>query len=53
VMDGHFVPNITIGLPVVNSLRKATDMIIDTHLMITELIWSQSTLKPTSICNGH
>jgi ribulose-phosphate 3-epimerase len=36
VMDGHFVPNITIGLPVVNSLRKATDMIIDTHLMITE-----------------
>lgn len=36
VMDGHFVPNITIGLPVVKSLRKATDMIIDTHLMITE-----------------
>lgn len=36
VMDGHFVPNITIGLPVVRSIRKATDMIIDTHLMITE-----------------
>lgn len=36
VMDGHFVPNITIGLPVVKSLRKATDMIIDTHLMISE-----------------
>ncbi|HUF04048.1 MAG TPA: ribulose-phosphate 3-epimerase [Aridibacter sp.] len=36
VMDGHFVPNITIGLPVVKSLRKATDMIIDCHLMITE-----------------
>lgn len=36
VMDGHFVPNITIGLPVVKSIRKATDMIIDTHLMITE-----------------
>lgn len=34
VMDGHFVPNITIGLPVVRSIRKATDMIIDTHLMI-------------------
>jgi len=34
VMDGHFVPNITIGLPVVKSLRKATDMIIDCHLMI-------------------
>lgn len=34
VMDGHFVPNITIGLPVVKSLRKATDMTIDCHLMI-------------------
>jgi ribulose-phosphate 3-epimerase len=36
VMDGHFVPNITIGLPVVRSIRKITDMIIDTHLMISE-----------------
>src|SRR5205809_7505641 len=36
VMDGHFVPNITIGLPVVKSIRKATDMTIDTHLMIDE-----------------
>jgi ribulose-phosphate 3-epimerase len=35
-MDGHFVPNITIGLPVVRSLRKATKMIIDCHLMIEE-----------------
>ena len=34
VMDGQFVPNITIGLPVVKSIRKATDMTIDTHLMI-------------------
>ena len=34
VMDGHFVPNITIGLPVVRSIREATDLIIDTHLMI-------------------
>jgi ribulose-phosphate 3-epimerase len=34
VMDGQFVPNITIGLPVVKSLRKATAMTIDTHLMI-------------------
>ncbi len=34
VMDGHFVPNITIGVPVVKSLRKATDLILDTHLMI-------------------
>lgn len=34
VMDGQFVPNITIGLPVVKSLRKVTKMTIDTHLMI-------------------
>ena len=34
VMDGHFVPNITIGVPVVKSLRAATDLILDTHLMI-------------------
>lgn len=36
VMDGHFVPNITIGLPVVRSIRKVADMVIDTHLMIEE-----------------
>jgi ribulose-phosphate 3-epimerase len=36
VMDGRFVPNITIGLPVVRSLRKATELKIDTHLMIIE-----------------
>jgi ribulose-phosphate 3-epimerase len=36
VMDGHFVPNITIGLPVVESIRKATDLTIDAHLMIEE-----------------
>lgn len=36
VMDGRFVPNITIGLPVVRSLRKATEMTIDCHLMIVE-----------------
>jgi len=36
VMDGHFVPNITIGLPVVKSLRKATGLTIDAHLMIAE-----------------
>ncbi len=36
VMDGRFVPNITIGLPVVESLRKATDLPLDCHLMIIE-----------------
>ena len=34
VMDGHFVPNITIGPPVVASLRKATNLPMDCHLMI-------------------
>ena len=34
VMDGHFVPNITIGAPVVKSLRPVTDLILDVHLMI-------------------
>ena len=34
VMDGHFVPNITIGPPVVESLRKATSLPLDCHLMI-------------------
>ena len=36
VMDGHFVPNITIGAPVVKSLRKATDSVLDVHLMISD-----------------
>lgn len=34
VMDGHFVPNISIGVPVVSSLRKATTLALDVHLMI-------------------
>jgi len=34
VMDGHFVPNITIGAPVVKSLRKRTGLRVDSHLMI-------------------
>lgn len=34
VMDGHFVPNITIGAPVVKSLRKTTKLVFDVHLMI-------------------
>jgi len=34
VMDGHFVPNITFGPPVVAAIRKATDLLFDVHLMI-------------------
>ena len=36
VMDGHFVPNISIGLPVVASLRKKTALPLDVHLMISD-----------------
>jgi len=36
VMDGHFVPNLTIGPPVVSSLRDHSDLFFDTHLMITD-----------------
>ena len=35
VMDGHFVPNISIGPPVVKAINKATDMFLDCHLMIS------------------
>ena len=34
VMDGHFLPNITIGVPVVKSIRKVTKLPLDVHLMI-------------------
>ena len=36
VMDGHFVPNLTIGAPVVKSLRSATSSVLDCHLMVTD-----------------
>jgi hypothetical protein len=36
VMDNHFVPNLTLGLPVVESIRKVTDQMLDIHLMIDE-----------------
>ena len=38
VMDGIFVPNITYGLPVLEQVRKATDITLDVHLMITDPI---------------
>lgn len=36
VMDGHFVPNISIGVPVVSSLRRVTELPLDVHLMVME-----------------
>ena len=38
VMDGHFVPNISIGVPVVQSIRKVTNAVFDCHLMISNPI---------------
>ena len=60
VMDGQFVPNITIGLPVVKSIRKSTDMTIDTHLMIEDpgsyaakFAESGANMVSIAICTGH
>src|SRR6266513_3956789 len=36
VMDGHFVPNLTVGLPVVKSIAQTTQLPIDAHLMISD-----------------
>ncbi len=36
VMDGHLVPNLSFGMPVLQSLRKTSNMVFDTHLMISE-----------------
>jgi ribulose-phosphate 3-epimerase len=36
VMDGHFVPNISLGPPVIQGIRRATDLFLDTHLMIED-----------------
>lgn len=35
VMDGHFVPNLSIGVPIVEAVRRSTDLVLDVHLMIS------------------
>ena len=35
IMDGHYVPNLSMGIPVVKSIRKVSNLVFDTHLMIT------------------
>ncbi|MEM2931019.1 MAG: ribulose-phosphate 3-epimerase, partial [Thermoproteota archaeon] len=39
VMDGHFVPNMTIGPPVVKCIRKETKLPLETHLMVDKPEW--------------
>ena len=36
VMDGHFVPNLSMGFPVVQALRRVSDIVLDVHLMIDQ-----------------
>ena len=64
IMDGHFVPNLTMGPPVVKSLRKVTSLPLDCHLMIENPddfiadsqrpapIGSASTTRPAATCTA-
>ncbi|GHT54086.1 ribulose-phosphate 3-epimerase [Endomicrobiia bacterium] len=55
VMDGHFVPNITIGSLVVKSLRKATSLFFDVHLMVTnpEKYWQDFKKSGANLITFH
>jgi ribulose-phosphate 3-epimerase len=51
VMDGHFVPNLTIGPPLVKALSKATQLIFDVHLMVTHPDhWTEAFDVPNTRC---
>jgi ribulose-phosphate 3-epimerase len=55
IMDGHFVPNLTIGPPVVRSLRAHTDLLLDCHLMVDDPAWMLRPLADAGadICSVH
>ena len=58
VMDGIFVPSISFGMPVLESIRPATNLVCDVHLMITEPIryieaFKKATNKPTANIPRH
>lgn len=55
LMDGHFVPNLSIGPPVVASLRKHTDLFLDCHLMVTEPgLWLEQLAEAgANLCSVH
>jgi ribulose-phosphate 3-epimerase len=54
-MDGHFVPNLSIGPPVVASIRKHTDLFLDCHLMVTdpEMWLEQLAEAGADLCSVH
>jgi|SRR5712691_4509321 len=55
IMDGHFVPNLTIGPPVVRSLRRHTDLFLDCHLMVTnpETLMEPLAEAGANLCSVH
>ena len=55
LMDGHFVPNLSIGPPVVASLRRHTDLFLDCHLMVTDPgFWLDDLAKAgADLCSVH
>src|SRR6187399_1387877 len=55
LMDGHFVPNLSIGPPVVASIRKHTDLFLDCHLMVTDPgMWLEPLAEAgADLCSVH